>query len=61
MFEEFFLSKQLSDVGQQVYYDPAIQVIHHWHGSLEKLPGKLRWELARDASREYRKYVRGLW
>ncbi len=57
MSEEYFLSKQLSDVGQRVYYDPAIQVIHHWHGSLENLPSKKRWSLARDAHREYRKYV----
>jgi GT2 family glycosyltransferase len=59
MFEEYFLSKQLSDAGQQVWYDPCLQVVHHWHGSLQKLPGRHRWELEREASREYRKYVRG--
>lgn len=58
MSEEFFLSKQLEDVGEQVYYEPKIRVIHHWHGSLEKIPGRKRWELARDAHREYRKYVK---
>ncbi len=60
MSEEFFLAKQLMDVGQQVYYDPAIQVIHHWHGSLAKLPSRQRWKLARDAHVEYRKYVKVL-
>ena len=58
MSEEFFLSKQLKDVGEQVYYEPKIRVIHHWHGSLEKIPSRRRWEMARDAHREYRKYVK---
>ncbi len=58
MSEEYFLSKQLSDAGFQVFYEPSIQVIHHWHGSLEKLPSRQRWSFARDAHREYRKYVK---
>lgn len=58
MSEEFFLSKQLKDVGEQVWYEPKIRVIHHWHGSLEQLPSRRRWEMARDAHREYRKYVK---
>ncbi len=58
MSEEFFLSKQLKDVGEQVWYEPAIRVIHHWHGSLEQLPSRRRWEMAREAHREYRKYVK---
>lgn len=58
MSEEFFLSKQLSDAGFSVYYEPSIQVIHHWHGSLEKIPSRQRWKFARDAHREYRKYVK---
>lgn len=58
MSEEFFLSKQLKDVGEQVYYEPQIQVTHHWHGSLEKIPSRRRWDMARDAHREYRKYAK---
>lgn len=58
MSEEYFLSKQLNDVGQSVYYEPALQVTHHWHGSLDKLPSRKRWEMAKAAHREYRKYVR---
>ena len=57
MAEEFFLSKQLQDVGEQVYYDPRVRLTHHWHGSLEKIPSRRRWEMAREAHREYRKYV----
>jgi GT2 family glycosyltransferase len=58
MSEEFFLSKQLRDVGEQVYYTPELQVTHHWHGSLENIPNRSRWNMARDAHLEYRKYVR---
>lgn len=58
MSEEYFLSKQLSDLGQRVYYEPALQVVHHWHGSLEKLPSRKRWSMARDAHHEYRKHVK---
>lgn len=58
MSEEYFLSKQLSDAGFKVYYEPAIQVIHHWHGSLAKLPSRQRWGLAREAHSVYRRYVK---
>jgi GT2 family glycosyltransferase len=58
MSEEFFLSKQLKDVGEQVWYDPRIRVVHHWHGSLEQLPSRKRWEMAREAHLEYRKHVK---
>jgi GT2 family glycosyltransferase len=58
MSEEFFLAKQLMDVGMRVYYDPAIQIVHHWHGSLEKLPSRRRWEISKAAHIEYRKHVK---
>lgn len=58
MSEEYFLSKQLKDVGEQVYYEPEIRVTHHTHGSLEKIPSRRRWEMARDAHHQYRKYVK---
>ncbi len=58
MAEEFFLSKQLSDVGEQVYYTPELRVTHHWHGSLDSIPSRRRWDMARDAHHEYRKYVK---
>jgi GT2 family glycosyltransferase len=58
MAEEYFLSKQLSDYGFKIYYEPSIQVIHHWHGSLEKLPSRQRWNFAREAHIEYRKYIK---
>ncbi|PYE87288.1 glycosyltransferase family 2 protein [Phyllobacterium leguminum] len=58
MSEEYFLSKQLSDVGEKIYYDPRLTIRHLWHASLDQLPSKRRWEMARDAHREYRKYVK---
>jgi GT2 family glycosyltransferase len=59
MGEEYFLSKQLSDHGMQVWYDPAITLTHRCHGSLAALPGRKTWEFARLAHKEYRKYVKG--
>jgi GT2 family glycosyltransferase len=57
MSEEYFLSNQLSRVGQQVFYEPSLRVIHLCHGALSRLPSRKRWEMARDAHRVYRKYV----
>ena len=59
MCEEFFLSRQLSEVGQQVFYDPSLRITHHCHGAISRLPNRTRWEMARDAHRVYRQYVRG--
>jgi GT2 family glycosyltransferase len=58
MSEEIFLSLQLKKVGEQVFYSPEISVTHHWHGSLQDLPSRSRWNMARDAHREYRKHIK---
>lgn len=58
MSEELFLSLQLKEAGEQAFYSPGINVIHHWHGSLQNVPSRHRWNMARDAHREYRKYVK---
>ncbi|SUA99137.1 poly-beta-1,6 N-acetyl-D-glucosamine synthase [Pannonibacter phragmitetus] len=58
MSEEFFLSKQLSDKGYAVYYDPRVTIRHLWHGTLGSMPSRRRWEFARDAHRVYRRYVK---
>ena len=57
MSEEFFLSLQLERAGEQVFYSPDITVTHYWHGSLQHVPNRRRWNIAREAHREYRKYV----
>jgi GT2 family glycosyltransferase len=58
MSEEVFLSLQLKKVGERVFYSPEISVTHHWHGSLQDVPSRKRWSMARDAHHEYRKYVK---
>lgn len=58
MYEEFFLSKQLEEKGYKTYYEPRIMVTHHCHASTSTLPGRYRWQLCRDAHKEYRKYVK---
>lgn len=58
MAEEAFLSLQLMKGGEQVYYSPEIRVIHHWHGSLQSIPSRRRWAMARDSHREYRKQLK---
>jgi len=58
MGEEYFLSKQLSDRGMRTYYTPSISLTHCCHGSLCSVPNKKLWEFARQAHREYRKYVK---
>ncbi len=58
MGEEFFLSKQLSDKGMQVYYEPGIQVTHIMNASIGQQPSRKIWEISRESHRMYRKYVK---
>lgn len=56
MGEEFFLSKQLRDQGQQVYYEPLIQVQHHDHATVHKVPNRQMWQVSREAHKVYRQH-----
>ncbi|EKD97397.1 MAG: glycosyl transferase family 2 [uncultured bacterium] len=58
MGEEYFLSKQLSDQGMQTYYTPEIRLTHCCHGSLHSVPSRKLWQLAREAHKVYRRYVK---
>ena len=58
MGEEFFLSKQLRDMGMSKLYEPSIVVCHRCHAAIDKIPGRKIWEFSRDAHRVYRKHVR---
>ncbi len=58
MGEEFFLTKQLTDKGLNVYYEPGITVVHHWHATIDQMPSRKMWEMSRQAHRVYRKYVK---
>lgn len=56
MGEEFFLSKQLRDRGQQIYYEPSITIQHYDHASTDKLPSRQMWLVARASHKVYRQY-----
>jgi len=58
MYEEFFLSQQLSQKGFKVFYEPSVGVRHYCHAATGQLPGKLRWNYSKQAHQVYRKYVR---
>lgn len=58
MGEEFFLSKQIEQVGQQIYYEPSIVVQHLDHATTGEVPGRKMWEISRDSHRVYREYLK---
>lgn len=57
MGEEFFLSYQLSTKNFQIFYEPSIEIQHSWHSSINNLPKKQMWQIAKEAHRVYRNYV----
>ena len=57
MYEEFFLSKQLSDKGFKIYYEPSIKLTHLMHASTDMLPSRQKWEFSRASHNMYRKFV----
>jgi GT2 family glycosyltransferase len=54
MNEEKFLSKQLSDKGLHIYYEPSIKVLHHNHAASGVLDGRKSWQASRDAHKIFR-------
>jgi GT2 family glycosyltransferase len=58
MHEEYFLSKQLSEKGLSVYYEPSIKVQHRCHGAMSTITGRRAWEAARNAQKVYRQHVK---
>lgn len=58
MHEEYFLSKQLSDKGFSVFYEPSIKVQHRCHGAMATITSRKAWEAARAAQKVYRQHVR---
>lgn len=58
MGEEFFLSRQVTDVGLQIYYEPSIKVTHYWHATINSLPNRMIWKISRESHKIYRKYVK---
>ena len=58
MGEEFFLSKQIEQIGQQIYYEPSIVVQHLDHATTGEVPSRKMWEISRDSHRVYREYLK---
>jgi GT2 family glycosyltransferase len=58
MQEELFLYEQLKAIGQMTYYDPRFVVLHHDHATTDGLPSRRYWQIARDAHRVYKRYLR---
>lgn len=58
MYEEYFLSRQLSEKGFKIYYEPSISITHLMHASTDKLPGRLKWKFSKQSHKEYRRYIK---
>jgi GT2 family glycosyltransferase len=58
MGEEFFLSRQLAAKGHKVWYEPSLHVQHCCNGAIRSIPSRVMWERAREAHREYRRYIK---
>ncbi len=57
MGEEFFLSKQIEQIDQQIYYEPSIVVQHLDHATTGEVPSRKMWEISRDSHQVYREYL----
>jgi GT2 family glycosyltransferase len=58
LYEEYFLSKQLSDKGFKIFYEPSIELTHLMHATTNLLPAKIKWEFSRKAHKTYRQYIK---
>lgn len=56
-YEEFFLSKQLSDKGFKIYYEPSIKLTHLLHASTDMMPSRQKWEFSKASHTKYREFV----
>ena len=56
-YEEFFLSKQLSDKGLKIFYEPSIKVFHDCHSTTKNVSPKKKWNIAKQSHKIYRKYI----
>lgn len=58
MYEEYFLTLQLSKIGHQIQYEPAIKIYHCDHGTVGKIASKTIWKFGKDSHKIYRQYVK---
>ena len=57
MGEEFFLAKQIQQIGARPYYGPHIVVKHRDHASVSALPSRQFWEISRTSHQIYLEYA----
>ena len=58
MGEEFFLSWQLKQKDLELFYESNVKIIHKWHASINNVPPKKIWEIAKVSHKVYRKYIK---
>lgn len=58
MGEELFLSLQLRQQNFQLYYESNVKIVHKWHASINNIPGKNIWKIAKESHKVYRKYIK---
>ena len=58
MCEEYFLSYQLNEVNQNIFYESEIIVIHKCHASINNIPRREIWEISKKSHLIYRKYLK---
>lgn len=56
MGEEYFLSLQLKKIGYKTFYEPTLQIIHHDHTTVRKIPPRDFWVISKKAHIVYRKH-----
>lgn len=57
MGEEFYLAKQLETIGEKMYYQPQITVMHHDHATVSTIPSKLLWTYTKQYHKIYRYFI----
>jgi len=58
MGEEFFLSYQLNQKNLKLFYESNVKLVHKWHASINNVPPKKIWEIAKESHKIYRKYIK---
>lgn len=58
MGEELFLSLQLKQKNLHLFYESSVKIVHKWHASINNIPGKKIWEIAKESHKVYRKYIK---
>jgi GT2 family glycosyltransferase len=60
MQEEYFLYRQLQEIGQEMFYEPDIVVRHHGHASIGAVPSRKIWGISRESHLVFRAFESGV-